>query len=266
MSLIQLIKYSFFNFSQLKEARKIGLGKIIGYFFVLVAIFTIPIVFQVFQSFEEIREDGQAIAEKIPAFTIQDGKLTPEASEEGFIYQTDSIIFTFDPEGRRSSEDVSNDIVGNFLSIGLLPESIVIGLPASDMTTSLLGSNQLEISYQDSGLTNLNDEVVKETISYKHLPWWLSLIVFLVCFYPAFLNLVLTLLMSSLFAMIYSRIVRTGYSFLDNLKVLILGLTLPICLSTLILFFVPGFDTTTFILLCSVFIFPQIIKKEKTIS
>lgn len=263
MSLMQLAKYSFFNFSQLKEARKVGLGKIIGYLILLSFLSTIPLVTHVFQGMQEIRTDGQTIAEKIPPFSIQNGRLTTESPGEGFIYQTDSIIFTFDPEGHRTAEDISNDLVGNLFSIGLLPESIVLALPANELTTSLLGSSQLEFSYQENGLDQLDDSVVREMLSYNQIPWWIYLVVFLVALYPSFLSLLFTLLIGSIFTNIYCRIRMVPYSFLDNLKILAVSITLPVCLTTVVQFFTYSFDASTFILMASIFIFPQTVKKDQ---
>lgn len=263
MSLMQLAKYSFFNFSQLKEARKVGLGKIIGYLILLSFLSTIPLVTHVFQGMQEIRTDGQTIAEKIPPFRIQEGRLTTETSGEGFIYQTDSIIFTFDPDGQRTSEDISNDLMGNLFSIGLLPESIVIALPANDLTTSLLGSSQLELSYQENNLEQLDAPSLKEILSYNQMPWWIHLVVFLVALYPSFLSLLFTLLIGSIFTNIYCRIRMVPYSFLDNLKILAVSITLPVCLTTVVQFFTYSFDASTFILMASIFIFPQTVKKDQ---
>ncbi len=90
---------------------------------VLSIIMALPISFQVFQVLNNIQLDGQKIATRIPDFTIQNGQLQTE-EKEGFIYQTNSIIFTFDPEGKRTEQDISTDLMGNFVSVGMLKTNL----------------------------------------------------------------------------------------------------------------------------------------------
>ncbi len=97
MTTKQLIISSFTQFKELKNARKTPFAKSVLYLLVLSIIMALPISYQVFQVLENIKQDGQKIATKIPDFSIKNGKIDA-ADHEGFIYQTNSIIFTFDPE------------------------------------------------------------------------------------------------------------------------------------------------------------------------
>lgn len=119
MTTKQLIISSFIRFKDLKEARNVPFWKAIVYLLVLSIIMALPISFQVFQVLNNIQLDGQKIATRIPDFTIQNGQLQTE-EKEGFIYQTNSIIFTFDPEGKRTEQDISTDLMGNFVSVGMV--------------------------------------------------------------------------------------------------------------------------------------------------
>ena len=262
MTLIQLIKASFFNFKQLKYAREVGFGKIIGYLIVLSAVLTIPIITQIVHVMQAFQADGQEIAQKIPAFHIEEGKLTPEKEAEGFIYQTDSIIFTFDPEGKRTAEDISSDLVGNFLSIGLLPYALVLALPASELTSAILGGNQLILHYKDNQLTRLTDQTVRDVLDNSHTTWWVFLLVFFIALYPVFISLIFPVLLGALFGLIYSRFKRLNYSYLDTIKIVTLLLTVPVLLTTIVQLLHLSFDATTFLLLASVLLFPQVLRKE----
>ncbi len=119
------INYQFLYTIQrdLKEARNVPFWKAIVYLLVLSIIMALPISFQVFQVLNNIQLDGQKIATRIPDFTIQNGQLQTE-EKEGFIYQTNSIIFTFDPEGKRTEQDISTDLMGNFVSVGMLKTNL----------------------------------------------------------------------------------------------------------------------------------------------
>ncbi len=123
MTTKQLIISSFIRFKDLKEARNVPFWKAIVYLLVLSIIMALPISFQVFQVLNNIQLDGQKIATRIPDFTIQNGQLQTE-EKEGFIYQTNSIIFTFDPEGKRTEQDISTDLMGNFVSVGMLKTNL----------------------------------------------------------------------------------------------------------------------------------------------
>ncbi len=262
MSLIQLAKNALWNFPELKKARKTAFGKIIFYFMLLCALAAIPITLPVIQVFHAIQADGQEIAKNIPDFTISDGKIQTKAVE-GFIYQTDSIIFTFAPDGQRSAEDVAQDMVGNFLSIGLLAEELVVSFPATDAALSILGSNQLELSYREAAMENLNGQTFRNLLANNQLPWWMYLLTFVVAFYPSFLNLLSTLVLATLFGNLYARFKQVGYSFLENLKMMVVAMTLPLLILTVIQSFGLLFNTTIALLFGSLVIFAQAVKAEK---
>lgn len=259
MKMRELFIASLYRFKELKNARLIGFGKALVYLLFLSLILAIPITTHVLSLFNDVRADGQQIAEKIPDFTIEDGKLTPSSETEGFIYQTDSIIFTFDPEGKRSPEDITGDMIGNFMSIGLLPNEVVIALPTSGITTSLLGSNQIEFPYAQ-GLTQLDGNHIREYLAEKTIPWWLVAVMLLVSLYPAFINLVTTILITCVGASILSSMRRLNVRYFENLKILIFCATLPVILAALVSFFSLSFDTSLFIVLGTLFIYNQTAK------
>ncbi|WP_103927069.1 DUF1189 domain-containing protein, partial [Tetragenococcus halophilus] len=184
MRFLQLVKNSILHFNELKNAKNIGFGKMILYLLLLSLIAAIPITLQVRQVFSDIQSDGQEIAEQIPDFTVEDGKMQTN-EQDGFIYQTDSIIFTFDPKGQRTSDDISKDMIGNFLSVGLLQEEAVLSLQSNEATEAILGDNQFELSYDDSRMQNLTGEMIQNELSQSKLPWWTLLVALLVATYPS---------------------------------------------------------------------------------
>ncbi len=117
-------------------------------------------LFSSFQVLNNIQLDGQKIATRIPDFTIQNGQLQTE-EKEGFIYQTNSIIFTFDPEGKRTEQDISTDLMGNFVSVGMLKNKLIIALPNTGTTSALLNNNQLELPYTNESLKNLTGKQLR---------------------------------------------------------------------------------------------------------
>lgn len=252
----ELFFASFYRFKDLKKARFLGFGKVVLYVLLLSLFLTIPVTKHVLAIFHDIQSDGQKIAQKLPDFTIENGTLTPKNDEEGFIYQTDSIIFTFDPEGKREVKNISNDLMGNFLSIGLLPTELVVALPSSGITTQVFGSNLLEFPYKN-GLTTLDGAHIRDYLSEQRLPWWMFALTFLVSLYPAFINLLTTLLITAIGASIMSGLKRVKISFLENLKILVFCSTLPVILSALVELFTLNFDGSFFIILATLFIYNQ---------
>lgn len=225
----------------------------------LSVIMALPISYQIFQVLENIKHDGQKIATKIPDFSIKDGKINTK-ERSGFIYQTDSIIFTFDPEGKRSEKDISSDLVGNFLSVGLLKHKLVVAFPNTGTSTTLLKSNQFDLDYKNDALKNLTGKRLRTTLSEASLPFWFKAITFLISIYPSFLNLVFTLLLTNIAAYIYARLRLAKVTFLDCLKTMVYSVSLPVILATILMTFLPSFDSSAFIAIAGLFIFAQAVK------
>lgn len=121
---------------------------------------------------QDIKNDGQKIAAKLPEFEITNGKLHAASNAEGFIYQTNSIIFTFDPDGKRTLSDVTADSVDNAVSLGFLQDEFVIALPNSGAVDSLLGANQFEVPYAKGALDGLNSQDLKQGLDEASVPFW----------------------------------------------------------------------------------------------
>lgn len=254
MSFLHLLKASLFRFSELKQANKIPFWKAVIYLIVLSFIMALPTVYQASLMLKDVKQDGTTIAEKIPNFKIQDGKL--ESGSDGFIYQTDSIIFTFDPEGKRSEKEVSKDLMGNLFSIGFLKNEIIVALPQS----SMLDNNVFKLPYTQEPLKSMTDQSLKKIITEMKLPFWGYLLMWAAAFYPTFLNLLMTIFFATLGALIYSRLRQLPLTFADCFKTMIFCSTIPILLSTIFLLFKPNFDAGTLVTLISLFAFFQVTK------
>lgn len=265
MSFTQLVKNSLLHINKLKEAKTINFSKITLFVVLLSFIMTLPLSYQVISVFHDIQKDGQTIAQKIPDFTITDGQIQTE-NTEGFIYQTDSIIFTFDPEGKRTAKEVSDDMIGNLFSVGLLRDELVISLPANEITTALMGGSQFTFSYDEEQLSGLSGSSVRDFLTNTQFPAWMYLIVLLVTFYPSFLNLLLTLFTTALIANIYSHFKRVSYRFFDNLKVTIACASWPVLIASLISLFFFNFDSFTFIIISTFFIYTIAIKEAPQVK
>ena len=108
-------------------------------------ILAVPITLQVNDIFQDFQRDSQKIAQKIPNFSIENGQLTTNGQGEGFIYQTDSIIFTFDPEGKRNATDIASDATRKCVECGTIKKRNCCQFPGTGLSTSFLDTNQLKI-------------------------------------------------------------------------------------------------------------------------
>jgi hypothetical protein len=255
MNTFTLFKHAIFQFSELYQAKKMSFGKVILYVIFLSVILALPITKQVFSIVQDIKSDGQKIAEKLPDFKINDGKLETAADTEGFIYQTNSIIFTFDPEGKRSLTDIEADSVGDAVSVGFLDDEFVVVLPSSGTADALFGTSQFEFPYNKGTLDGLSSQELKRTLDESNVPFWLKAVVFLVTLYPAFINLIINLLLITVGANLYSKVRLYKLRFMDCLKIVVYSATLPVIISSLLQFFSRPFDDSFLIIFVTLLIF-----------
>ncbi|WP_207695659.1 hypothetical protein DOK67_0001650 [Enterococcus sp. DIV0212c] len=263
MNTFTLFKSSLFRFSDLRSAKNMPFWKVILYIVFLSVVLAFPITKQMFSVMKDIRNDGQKIAAKLPDFKIDAGKLHTAKNTEGFIYQTNSIIFTFDPEGKRALSDIAADSVGEAVSLGLLKDEFVIVFPNSGVAVSLFDANQFEIPYSKGSLDGLSSQNIKKGLDTASLPFWIRLIVFIFTLYPTFINLIINLLMIAVGANLYSKVRLYKLRFLECLKITTYCATLPVILSSLLHFISRSFDDNFLIVFVSLLIFFFAIRKEK---
>ena len=266
MTIVQLFKIAFFRIPDLKFVKKAEFSNVIVFLLSASVLIAVSMTINVLGVFRDVQADGQKIGESIPDFTIENGKLATAPGTQGFIYQTDSIIFTFDPDGNRTPADIASDVTGSVIAVALLKDQLVIRIPSSGLSTSMLDSNQLEFDYSEPALRNLNGQAIREALSNQAIPWLIKLIVFFVALYPSFVSLLITLVMGTFIATIYTRLKRFSYTFFENLKILIVSAALPTLISVIVQLLLPSFDATTFILFGSLFLFTQGVKQSPKIQ
>lgn len=265
MKFKQLVLAAFFNFPALKDAHKNKLWKSLLYLLLLSVILAIPIMLQAVKTLDTLQTDVKTIAKKIPDFTIKDNTLTPENNEKGFIYQTNSLIFTFDPDGKRTAKDVSSDISGNQFSIGLMKNEVVVALPTTaGVAEQLYGSNLLKFKYSDETLTGLTGKSIRTSVQSLSLPSWFKLLVLIFAVIPTFIDLLFTMIIASFFANLFAKMSKKAIRYGGSFKTMIYAATLPIVISTIILCINPNFSSETFIWIATLFIYFRIARHFPT--
>lgn len=266
MNSLTLFKNSFYHFQSLKSAKKTAFWKVILYIFFLSFILSLPLIKQGVSILNGLKQEGTKIAEKLPDFSITDGKMETKENTQGFIYQTNSVIFTFDPEGKRSTSDIAADTIGNTMGFALLKDKLLLSFPTAgaDIATAVFGSDQFEIPYSNGTLDGLNNKKIKETFSDSTLPIWVKAVLFLLILYPTFINLVINLFLIVIGANLYSKMKAYPYRLFDCLKIVTYCMTLPVFLSSAIRFINPSFNDNTLIVFISLVIFFFAVRDENT--
>ena len=259
MTFRQLIKGSLFRFEDLKNARTTPFWKSIVYLIGLSLLLAIPTVYQALQVMNQIKTDSLKIVDKIPDFKVEDGEIKTTKPEKGFIYQTNSIILTFDPEGKRTQQDVEKDLVGNYFSIGMLKDKALVVLPDyGGVSSAMFGDNVLKFSYKQEPLKGLTGDKLRTGLKDLKMPVWTPLVMLLAGVYPSFINLFVTLLFAAIAGMIVAKLRLRRITFFECFKTMIFCATIPTILATLIVPFQPNFDSRILISFISLFIFLRI--------
>ncbi|MCQ9209758.1 DUF1189 domain-containing protein [Granulicatella seriolae] len=146
----------------------------------LTFILMIPSIFSTLTYIKQFQSDLLDLSEKIPEFSIVDGKLkTEDSSVKGFVFQADAFIFTFDPSGTTTKEDISLEAGNLYPSAGLLADQLYVDLSVIDRT----------FSYAD--IPQLNKGVVSTFIKTFSRQIWIGFAVFILIFYIILLLYVL---------------------------------------------------------------------------
>lgn len=262
MNSLQLFTAAFSKPQTLAEGKKMAFWKVVLYVVFLSMILSIPVVVQVIRSFNDVKQDSQEIATKIPDFEINDGKLTTAHTGEGFIYQTNSIIFTFDPDGQRTEHDIQNDVIGNAVAIAFLQNEFYIALPDNGLLSVALGNSHFSLAYSTGQFDGLSGQKIREALNQTSLPFWSYLLIFVVTLYPVFINLIINLLLISIGAIVYSKLRLLRLRFFDCLKIVVYAATVPAILSVILQVLLPNFDASLFMILLTLFYFYRAVRDE----
>jgi maltodextrin utilization protein YvdJ len=236
----QLFKASLFNLSGLVEAKNIKFGKTLLYTIFLCIIVAVPITNSTWNEMSHILADIKTIGEKLPDFEIKDKKL--ETTHKGFVYQTNSIIFTFDPEDKRSNTDLVDDASGNVFAVALKKNEMVAVFPETVRDTYSGSDQGVEIKYDANTFGHFTGKTVKNAIEKWTRPGWLLALVYLVSFLPALMNVIFAILLMSFVAVLYNAMSRIQMKFSETLRIVLFTMTAPVIVGTILSLFMENID------------------------
>lgn len=264
MSFFAAIKASFFKFEALNKVPKLNFWKTVIYALLLSVFLAIPLNFQVLHIFKNIQEDSAEIAKKIPDFSIINGRIQTASPANGFIYATPSIIFTFDPEGKRNITDIENDHFSNVFSVGFLKDELILSV--SPPTKTKRGQETSLVFGYKEYLNGLTGEMTRDLFNNKGLPSWMLLIIFLITIYPALITLLFTFVFATITLNLICIFKRKPFRWLDNFKIIVVSSTLPVLISMVFNSVYFQFNSTLFIFIGGLYIASKSLPFRSKIS
>lgn len=263
MTLVQAFVASVSNFKKMLHVVTMPFWKVMLYSLFLAGLLAVPMIVSVANTAATLRADAQTIAKKLPAFSIKDDKLT--TADEGQIYLANSLIMTFDPEGKRTEEEIIADTKGNTIAVGLLPDSLILALPANTVTDSFFEAGHFSITYEDADLDDLDNQMLADTLKIR-IPVFIYVILFFIALYPIMLNFLINILFITVFAHFYARINRLAFRFSATLKLVIFSSTLSVLAMTLLNLFGVSYNQLLLMVILTMIVFQRaLLSLKKTL-
>lgn len=172
-------------------------------------------VFEMLPAFNQLSNDYSEIKEFLPAFEVKDGQLTSE--HESYVYQTDSIVFYFDPDDRMDTKIIDKNMRRQTAPVS-------IGLMDEELHFNILNRSQT-FNYQQFNITANDLEAIILSIG-AFSPGVIVLLLFVLYILNLFLYLG-QLFSITLFANVISYLRRTHLRFIQNAKIALLASVIP---------------------------------------
>lgn len=237
MSLLQLFITAFKDPRKLLFGKDKGFGKTFLYLFILSIFLMIPIGLEASKVIKTFQKEIETITSKLPDFEVENNTLKTDKKDVGFIYQTDSFIFTFDPEGKRDADAIQGDLIGNVMGLGLLKHELVFSVTDDHLLASFLPRSLLTLPYSKFDNSLLTKTWISKQLTNSVKNTGFIAIICLVTLIPIMIDLAFNLLTISLLANIWCLLKQGTLKFSDTFKIMIYSATLPTVLATVLSFF-----------------------------
>lgn len=260
MSIFQLMKAAFTSPKELVAARKLSFPKTFLYLLFLSILLAIPVIVDLGKIVQTIQTDMESIGSKIPSDTsFATGELTTSAKDSGFIYQTDYLIFTFDPDNKTTAANIQDDLSGNLFAIGFLKNDFVFAYGNENILASSLPKSPIHLDYQ-----NLDTDLVKEQ-------WWgermqrpqfiiiFAVITILFTLLPILLNLAITILLLSLIANLLNSFRGVRLKLSEIFKIMTVSATLAVLAVVLVELFFTSTNSDFILMMITIFTYFRVL-------
>lgn len=213
-----LLKDSFVHPEKIGRAKNLSKGKTFLYLLLLALIMMIPLSFQVSNILQNLHKDGQEIAANIPEFEIKDGTLTVPEKMKSYVQNTSTLSFFFDPNGDLDTTDVDRAVeqTSSFIGVAMLQKELY------------LNASLYYFSFDYTELASLTPAQVRSPFEAMGSFGGAGSVFFAVALYFfVFLNLLVELLLFTLFANIFGTFWGNRQRFGETWKIVAVASTLP---------------------------------------
>lgn len=178
-------------------------------------LITISSLFSIKSEFDAISSDYDEVISFMPDFELIDGQL--KSNEDSYIYQTDNIVFYFDPQDKIDTKLIDKNMK-------LQPAPISVGLMNQEVYVNILDLSQ---KYTYSSL-NLTTSDLQEIINLNNFyqPVFYGVMLLIIFVFNLFLYST-QLLSISIFANLIAVIEKTGLKFFQSAKISVLASIIP---------------------------------------
>lgn len=225
MQVLKLFRDSITNFNSTIRSAYMKISPRLFYMFILAVVLSLPYFMNSIQIVDTITKNGEVVAQQIPDFSIQDGKVKTDNTDP-FIYETDFFIYAYDPQDKITFQEAQN----------INPLALVIETGSENQTFSI-ASNSFAIS--NSQLNNgFNQDDMKAIISStSQITWWIYPLMFVIFIAMEILYVAILALFVAIFTNFIVQMRKLPLSFKERFNLALPAITLPIILVTILKLF-----------------------------
>lgn len=213
------IRTAVLNPKELYIVRNMKGRRFFSYYTFLVLILTFSLLGGLIPLLQQVNEDSREIATHIPEFVIENSSL--QTDEESFVYQTNTILFFFDPDAKIAIDTIDQNTAR-------LSASIAIGLLEHELYLNFDGiGRSLSYNQLDGVNQNFLRSLFEEFSSFSFLT---LLMLFAASYIGVFLQTIMEMILLFLFANIISILLQSKLRFAQSARIAMVASTLPILL------------------------------------
>ncbi|MGX7030960.1 DUF1189 family protein [Vagococcus zengguangii] len=263
MNIFKLFKEAILHPQNLFLSNRLSKKVVIPYFLLLTLILSLPLMFLTFNQTKQVENSIQEIVRQTPAFTFEDNQLATKEASDSFLYESDYLLYVFDPEDKLTAKDVKDRLVGNQIGLGYLKDELMIAVNDNNPFISLIGKNILTISYKNIDQDYFSQVVFKTAQIGASQRTILALTILLLTWIPTMITFALYLLLGTLIGHTFERARVLGLKLNNSYKLFMVASTLPVIASTILSIFFPSLDSLSLIIMVTVVIYAHNIRQIK---
>lgn len=264
MTFFQTLKNAVIHPTQLNQSKNMKGWKVFLYLLLLTIMLTIPTAFTASQSFSNMMTSVTTFLDHAPNFTIKDGTLTTNEKIKGFIYESDGIKLSFDPNDKQSPKQLLDGLGDDLMGMSLMKHQFVFAVQKDNMAAQMLPNNPFVVSYKGSNLEGVSKSTLQQLINNPMVQSTFTTMMFLFSFIPVLINLCMNLLFTSVIALLYCKMSRLSLRFGQVFKLMTFSTTLPAIVALIIQLIFKDVPLLNYVYVFNLLIFFLAVKNESS--